>query len=55
MINTFHKDYQEKSIATSLSIDFTLSMTKLIAKPLNVKKRKRDWPAKASIKQIREV
>ena len=55
MINTFYKDYQEKSIAMSLSIDFTLSITKLIAKPLNAEKRKRDWSTKASIKQIREV
>ena len=42
MINTFHKDYPGRLIATLLAIDSTLSMVKLITKLfIDISKRKR--------------
>ena len=59
MISTFHKNYPEKPTKMLSSIDFALPMSKLTAKLvtklINVAKKNRGRPAKASIKQIREM
>ena len=54
MINTFHKDYLEKPIITSLPINFTLPMVKLTIKSVNTTKRKQSQLAKISVKQTRK-
>lgn len=59
MIITFHKDYLEKPTITWLPIDYIPPITKSISKPiaklLNVAKRKHSQPAKAFLKQTREI
>lgn len=59
MISTFHKDHPEKLTAMLSLIDSALLMVKsiatLIAMLLNVVKRKHSQPAKAFLKQIRDV